>query len=203
MTRLSLTLILTLLVAACAVFKPTGPNSVGREPTKQNSPESRYFLSLTPSSLGRYLSLSQLVIGEFEDRTYRAQYEVEIVDDRLTIVGLSPLGITLFTLIQTGDIVTIDSSLKELSGFDPRYTLFDLYLSYWPPDVLARALKRNGLTLDVDTEKYSRTVRDAEGNTVATVNYPRDRKYGGTTVIVHVNPPYRLRVSSLGGSKHP
>lgn len=203
MTRLSLALVLTLLMAACAVLEPTGQILTGQKPKGQNAPESRYFLSLTPNSLGRNLSLSQLVIGEFEDRTYRAQYEVEIVGDRLTIVGLSPLGITLFTLIQTGDSVTIDSRLKELLGFDPRYTLFDLYLSYWPPDVLARALKRNGLTLDVDTEKSSRTVRDAEGNTVASVTYPPDPKHGGTTVIAHVNPPYRLRVSPLGGSKHP
>lgn len=176
-----------LFMSACTVFEPPPPKET----------ESQYFLSLTPKSLGRNLSLSQLVMGEFGGNTYRARYEVEIVDDRLTIVGLSPIGITLFTLVQRGGTVTLDSRLKEAAGFDPRYTLFDLYLSYWPTDVLDRALKQNGLMLDVNARDGSRIVLDANGKTVATVTYPPAGDPRGATVIAHVDPPYRLRVLPL------
>lgn len=192
MMRALLVLALSLLVAACAVFESMNQRSADR-----SSAQSRYFLSLTPKSLGRNLSLSQLVTGEFKGRTYRARYEVEIIGDTLTIVGVSPLGITLFALTQKGDTVTLDSRVKELSGFDPRYTLFDIYLSYWPAQVLERALRQNGLTLNVNAEKSSRTVRDTEGRTVATVTYPRDANPGGTSTITRSNPEYRLGVSPL------
>lgn len=185
--RASIALLCVLFVTACAVFEAPTPKSA----------DSRYFLSLTPESLGRNLSLSQLVTGAFQGDTYRARYEVEIVGDRLTIVGLSPLGITLFTLVQRGETVTMDSRLKAMSGFDPRYTLFDLYLTYWPADVLGRALIKNRMTLDVDARNSNRIVRDADGKTVATVTYPPDRNRGGVTVIAHVDPPYRLRISPL------
>lgn len=187
MMRPAIFLLCVLFMTACTVIEPPPPKAT----------ESRYFLSLTPKSLGRNLSLSQLVMGEFGGNTYRARYEVEIIDDRLTIVGLSPIGITLFTLIQSGESVTMDSGLKEAAGFDPRYTLFDLFLSYWPVDVLERALKQNGLTLDVDARNGSRTVLDRIGGTVATVTYPRDRNPAEVTVITHTDPPYRLRVSPL------
>ncbi|MFT5489408.1 MAG: hypothetical protein ACI9JL_001228 [Paracoccaceae bacterium] len=187
MMRTATFLICVLFVTACAVSEPPPPKAA----------ENRYFLALTPKSLGRNLSLSQLVTGEFGGNTYRARYEVEIIGDRLTIVGLSPIGLTLFTLIQSGDAVTMDSRLKEAAGFDPRYTLFDLYLSYWPAEVLERALEQNGLTLDVDARNSSRTVLDADGRTVATVTYPPGRNPGGATVIAHVEPPYRLRILPL------
>jgi hypothetical protein len=190
--RASIFLTWMLLVTACTAFEPQIHKS-----TKGAATDNKYFLSLTPQSLGRNLSLSQLITGEYGGNTYRARYEVEIIGDRLTIVGLSPIGITLFTLVQEGAAITLDSRLKQIAGFDPRYTLFDLYLSYWPAEVLARALEQNGLTLDVDARKSSRTVRDTDGNTVAIVTYPPERNAGGITTIMHADPAYRLRISPL------
>lgn len=177
---------LILVVAACAVIEPR-PQPAG----------SRHFIALTPASLGRNLSLSQLVTGEHNGKTYSVRYEVEIIGDRLTIVGLSPIGITLFTLVQKGDTITVDTRLKEAAGLDPRYTLFDLYLAYWPPDILRSALAKNGMALDENPRNRTRNVRGPDGSKVATVTYPTGTKAGAGTVIEHFDLPYRLHITPI------
>ncbi len=184
-------LVLILAVSACAAV----------EPRPAADTESRYFLSLTPESLGRNLALSHLVTGEHDGNTYRVRYEVEILGDRLTIVGLSPLGITLFILVQKGDTVTVDTRLKEAAGFDPRYTLFDLYVTYWPANIVRDALEKNGMTLDEDPGNGNRTVRGPDGRKVVTVTYPAapdsGTLIGAVTEIEHFDLPYRLRIRPI------
>lgn len=160
----------------------------------QNAENNRYFLSLTPESLGRNLVLSHLVTGKYGGKTYRARYEIDVVGDRLTIVGLSPLGITLFTLVQQGESVSVDSRLGGAPAFDPRYTLFDLYLTYWPENVLGPALEMNGMTLEINAGGKTRTVRDAGGRLVATVMFPSGATPGAATRIEHFDRPYSLKI---------
>jgi len=191
MIRLAITLILALVVSACSV------------PTSQISEhdDGRYFLELPPDSLGRNLSMSQMVTGEYANKTYRVRYEVEIVGNRLTIVGLSPVGLTLFTLIQIGDTVTIDNRLREMVTFNPRYTLFDFYLTYWPVDVLRQALEKNKMMLEINPRNKERRVHDAAGMTIATVSFPPEGKAAGKIIISHLDPPYRLSISSFGAPR--
>ena len=191
MRRIAACLVL-LVVTGCALLEP-----VPQKPP-ENADKSSYFIGLTPQSLGRNLSLSQLITGQYDGKTYRVRYEVEIIGDRLTIVGLSPLGITLFTLIQQGNTVKVDTRVKELAGFDPRYTLFDIYLTYWPIDTLRSALKPNGMTLEEFAPDRSRKLRDAAGKTVATVKFPSGTDSRAVTVIEHFDIPYCLRITPIG-----
>ena len=75
-------LALLLMATACAGTPPP-------EPARNEAPR---FLSLAPESLGRSLSLSQLVIGEYGDRIYKMRIEVDITPARLAVVGLSPFS---------------------------------------------------------------------------------------------------------------
>lgn len=183
--RRTVLLLLGLVLTGCAVSSPP----------KSANPDR--FLTLTPASLGRNLALSQLVTGTHGGDTYRARYEVEVVGDRLAIVGLSPIGLTLFTLVQRGEEVSVDSRLAEVQRFDPRYTLFDLYLTYWPESTLKPALEMIGMTLETADGSRERTVRDDQGRRVATVVYPEGGSPAGAIVIEHFDRPYRLEIRPI------
>ncbi len=155
------------------------------------------FLSLSPESLGRSLSLSKIVTGEYGGKTYRMRYEVEITPARLAIVGLSPLGVTLFTLIQEqGGSMTVTQPGKN-APFDPRHILFDLYLTYWPREILQAALSSLSLRLDQNAAGSVRRVLDANGEPVAEIAYPPQKFQKGGIVIRHFDIPYRLRIVTL------
>lgn len=175
----------------------------GMAPLETGKKEKPRVLSLSPASLGRSLSLSQLVTGEYGDHIYKMRYEVEITPERLALVGLSPLGITLFTLVQEQGEHLIVTQLKEQPVFDPRYTLFDLYLTYWPREALQRALSQASMRLEENTDGTIRRVRGSEGEIIAEITYPPKNLKKGEIIIKHFDIPYRLRIKTLetGGKR--
>lgn len=192
MTRAAFWLVSLLIFVGCAV--PAG---------REEAPNKHDFLVLTPQSLGRNLTLSQLVTGRYDGRTYRARYEIDVAGDRLTIAGLSPIGLTLFTLVQQGESVSVDSRVGAAPTFDPRYTLFDLYLTYWPENAVRAALEINGMTLEKSASGKTRIVRDGGGRKVATVRHPSDDAPGGQIVIEHFDRPYNLTITSIKDPNDP
>lgn len=158
------------------------------------------FPSLTPQSLGRNLSRSQLVTGEHNGKTYRARYEIDITDDRLVVVGLTPLGITLFTLVQTNREISVETHIDKLATIDPRYTLFDIYVTFWPLDVLRTALRQKGMTIVEDDDLHRRTIRGADDKIIATVTRAQSGTRRGEIAIEHFDLPYRLRITPAGAS---
>lgn len=177
-----------LIVTACAMT--SRPENVGKV-----SPQE--FLSLSPASLGRSLSLSQLVTGEHDGRIYKFRYELDITPDHLAMVGLSPLGVTLFTILQENGQLTTEKHIKKDVKFDLRYTLFDLYLTYWPRDILQAALSRIRMQLYDAPDGSFRRVRDMRGEMIAEITYPPEHPRKGEIVIQHFNIPYRLRIETL------
>ena len=80
---------------------------------------------LPPESLGKYLSLSQKVVGEFQGQTHSMRVEVEITPTRLVMVGLSHLGLPVFSLTQQGDTIDMEFFADGQPPLDPRYILSD------------------------------------------------------------------------------
>jgi len=179
---------MVLVIAACAATSP--PKKVGKDAPPQ-------FLSLSPASLGRSLLLSQLVTGEHDGQIYKIRYELDITPDRFAIVGLSLLGVTLFSIVQENGKLTMEKHIKRQGGFDLRYTLFDLYLTYWPRDVLRAALSRIRMQFYEAPDGSVRRVLDMEGEMIAEITYPSEHSRKHEIVIQHFNIPYRLRVETL------
>jgi hypothetical protein len=174
-------------MTACAGTPPSG--SADRNPA--------YLLTLSPASLGRDLSLSQIVIGDHEGQSYKMRFEVEITPARLAVVGISPLGITLFTLVHERGGQPAVTQLKGKFPFDPRHILFDLYLTYWPTKVFHTALTAHSLHLDEDEAGLVRRVSRPNGDVIAEITRLPAGKSNGETVIHHYDTPYQLRIKGL------
>jgi hypothetical protein len=179
-------LALTLAVTACAGASTPKPAENGN----------LQFLSLSPETLGRSLSLSQVVIGEYNGKIHRMRFELDIKPARLAIVGLSPLGVTLFTIVQEKGELTIES-VGEKTTFDPRYTLFDLYLTYWPKDALRVLLAKLKMRIDDTPDKTVRRIRGPDGELIVEIIYPPKHLENGEITIQHFDIPYRLRIATL------
>jgi hypothetical protein len=179
-------LMVLVLATACTPTEPL-------EPIAHNTP---HDLLLAPDSLGRSLSLSQLVTGEYGVQTYQLRYELEITPSRLAIVGLSPLGITLFTLIHENNELTVETYADDSAPFDPRFTLFDLYLTHWPLEKLRSALAAYSMEIVERNGGSVRYIFDSQGNSIARITYPPATE-GGETVIQHFDFPYLLRIVTL------
>ena len=176
-----------LLTTACAVTP--APQPTHTQPSR--------FLSLSPESLGRSLALSQLVTGEYGDRVYKMRFEIDITPARLAVAGISPLGVTLFTLEQHQGKRPVVTRLIKSAPFDPRHILFDLYLTYWPPEILKTALLPLSMKFEQVHDQPIRRVRGSDGQLVAEITYPANNKNKSAVMIQHFDFPYRLQIETL------
>ncbi len=176
-------LILVLFATACA----------GTE-TSRNMPE---YLSLSPASLGRSLSLSQLVTGEYDGQTHKMRFELDITPKRLAIVGLSPLGMTLFTIVREGEKLSVEAPQKDRMPFDPRNILSDIHLTYGPVEILQPALSRLKIRVELSTNGSVRRILGLDGELLVEIKYPANRHDKDEIIIRHYDLPYQLRVETL------
>lgn len=186
MTRLT-------IVAAVLMFASCAP----LPPPANTAAESPRLLSLSPASLGKSLSLSQIVTGDHDGHVYRMRFEVDITPSRLAIVGLSPLGVTLFTIIQEKGDLTVKTAAKELTTVDPRHMLFDIYATYWPRKALQTALSPIRMRLEQTGDGRIRRIRGLDGNLIAEIQYPPKQGKSGKITILHYDFPYRLTIETL------
>jgi hypothetical protein len=182
-------LFLALVLAACAhpTAKPPAGPLLG-EP-------------LPPSSLGYSLILSQVVASQYKGTTHSLRVEVEVSPERLVMVGVSHLGVPLFSLELDGNGLRTTAVSAETLPFDPRYILSDFQLAHWPFELVSRDLERQGYQLVRGLQASGRYVYDAERELVASVEDLRDGKQAGYMVIEHYDLPYKLLIHTLDRSE--
>jgi len=135
------------------------------------------------------------------------RFEVEITPKHFVVVGLSTLGITMFTLEQKEGAPKVTMLAKGQSAIVPRFMLFDLHLTFWPVEPLRAALMKQGMKLYESQDKKVRTVFDRNDKKLAKVVYPADQDKAMTTrletIIQHFDIPYRLNIMTLEARSMP
>ena len=171
----------------CAAQPPAVEEAAGHAPN----------LNLTPESLGRSLSLSQIVTGTYGDRRRSMRFEIEIESNKLVVAALSHFGATLFTLRQEGEKVVVEAYADELNGIDPSWMLFDLQVTYWPGERLERALSKQRMRLEDEPKSGIRRVFGPREELVMEVRYLEGFLVPGDITIDHFDRPYRLLIDAL------
>lgn len=152
---------------------------------------------LPPESLGRRMSLSQLVVGAFQGQSQTLRVEVEVMPTRLVMVGLTPLGVPLFTLVQASGGIEVDAPGAGRLPFDPRHVLSDFQIAFWPAKVLEQRFQSLGLRLADRPADGRRQVLGEDGEILVEVTYLDKASIGGDIVIEHFDQPYRLQIETL------
>jgi Protein of unknown function (DUF3261) len=152
---------------------------------------------LPPATLGQELALSEVVTGDYGDHSYSMRVELEITPERLVVVGLSHLGVPLFTLEQTAADLRVQSNARGPLPFDPARMLSDLQLVHWPAGVLAAALDARRLRLEDRPGDCLRRVVDQGGRPLVEIVYPAPGAEPAVTTLRHLDHPYRLRIEAI------
>lgn len=187
-----LILIALTALAGCANTLQTPPD--GEDPAAQ-------LFTLPPNTLGHHLSASQLASGTYAGNNFKMRFEIEVSREKLTLVGISDIGLTLFTLIQSEDGISVDSHLGKPLPFDPRYVLFDIYFMFWPADALQQALSRSGRVFTEDEDKKGRALQSPKGDLLVELTAPAASD--GYTFIRHYDIPYHIQIKTFELVKKP
>jgi hypothetical protein len=175
-----------LAIAGCAQLPPPAPRTGPLlEPP------------LAPATLGQELTLSEVVTGDYGDHSYSMRVELEITPERLVVVGLSHLGVPLFTLEQTAADLRVQSNGRGSLPLDPAWMLSDLQLVHWPAGVLADALAARGLRLEDQPGDHRRRVVDRGGRALVEIVYPAPGAEPAVTTVRHLDHPYRLEIVTI------
>lgn len=158
---------------------------------------------LPPASLGGNLSLSQLVVGEYQDQKHSFHAEVEVTAARMVVVGLSSMGVPIFTLEQDAGAVKVETPGADSFPFDPRHILSDFQIAYWPEAVLRDKFESVGLRVREGASQATREVLAAGGELVVRVTYLVNDDPESDIIIEHFAPPYRLRIKTFDSSESP
>ncbi|MGL4713302.1 MAG: DUF3261 domain-containing protein [Shewanella sp.] len=77
-------------------------------------------------------SFSQKVSIKVGDASHELLTQLEIEDERMTLVGLAPLGQALFTLVYDGNTLSSEQSVLLGDNFKAEYLMAMMQLIYWP-----------------------------------------------------------------------
>ncbi|MCT8864281.1 DUF3261 domain-containing protein [Shewanella xiamenensis] len=90
-------------------------------------------------------SFSQKVRIKVGDNTHELLTQLELEGERMTLVGLAPLGQALFTLVYDGN--TLSSEQSQLLGneFKAEYLMAMMQLIYWPEQSIRSHLEGGSL----------------------------------------------------------
>jgi hypothetical protein len=149
---------------------------------------------VAPSTMAVEKSVSQIVRGAFGPRDMTLNCVVTIKDATMTIVGLSALGLRVFTIRYDGTTTSVDNSLPVPSQLTPERLLADLQLVYWPLQALAPVLSSAGWQLTEPAPGTRRLRRD--DRIVAEVHYSGDDPWSGRSWLVNLEHGYTLNIDS-------
>jgi len=169
---------------------------VGCAATAVKSPNDAARPLLAPSSLGVDRTANQIVRGAFGEREMTLTCVVTVKDGVMTVVGLSAMGIRLFTLRYDGVQTTIENTLPIPPQLTPERLLGDLQLVYWPLSVLDKSLQVAGWQVSEPTPGTRRLRRD--NRLIAEVHFAGVDAWQGRSWLVNLEHGYTLSIESKG-----
>jgi Protein of unknown function (DUF3261) len=179
--RLTLLLVATLCLGCAA------------SPSQRSSPDVPRPL-LPPSTLGAERAVNQIVRGAFGEREMTMNCVVTVKAGTMTIVGLSAMGVRIFTIKYDGRTTSVDNSLPVPAQLTPERLLADLQLVFWPADTLVEPLREGGWQVSESAPGTRRLRRDAR--LVAEVHYASADPWAGRTWLVNIEHGYTLSIES-------
>jgi len=170
-------------------------------PVKQlNIAQNVKFSLLPPESFKQSLSVLQSLEVQYERETRHMLAQLEITPNKMTFVGLSPMGNRMFTILWTGQNFSDEYLLKNIKDewpfpFEPKRILADVQLALWP-----NIPTQNGIKIrETALPKMSREILSSEMNEspIMRITYETRPFWQGLIVIEHLERNYQLSIETL------
>jgi hypothetical protein len=148
---------------------------------------------LSPSTLGSARVVNQVVRGAFGEREMTINCVVTVKDGVMTIVGMSAMGVRLFTMKYDGRSTSVDNMLPLPAQLTPERLLADFQLVFWPLAELQKPLAAAGWQLN-EAAGTRRLRRDT--HLIAEVHYASTDPWTGRSWLVNLEHGYTLGIES-------
>ena len=156
-----------------AVFLLCALASCSQQFTRQScmaiSSQAQYCLAPTVNALNAQsdISLSQMISMSHGTDNHELLTQLELTSQRMTLVGLAPLGQALFTLVYDGH--TLQSEQSRLLGdtFNAEYLMAIMQLIYWPTQQVNQQLTDAQLLDTPCASALCKQLVDADGEQIS------------------------------------
>lgn len=162
-----------IILSSCATkFKPEG-NDFGK-----------WQLPFAP------VEVVQLLKGNYGDKEFVFQVVLSLQEERLSLIGLDPMGRRAFTVKWDKDGMHSEKASWMPDQLKGEHILYDLMLAYWPLESLNRPS-------DIIIEgKYKRLVTHNGENRVTISRLDGHDRWQGRLIIENHHRSYRIEVQS-------
>lgn len=110
-------------------------------------------------------SFSQKVSIKVGDESHELLTQLELEGERMTLVGLAPLGQALFTLVYDGNTLSSEQSVLLGDNFKAEYLMAMMQLIYWPEQSIRAHLEGGHLVTGL-CDTVAETLGDTQGSTI-------------------------------------
>lgn len=170
-----------LLLVGCAT-QSTGP-----------APEASARPLASPAALGGARSANQIVRGALGDRELTLNVIVTVKPDSMSVVGLSAMGVRVFTIRYDGRETKVENTLPIPAQLTPERLLADIQLVYWPLSAIEKPLHDAGW--QVSESVSTRRLKHGD-RLVAEVHYASADPWQGRSWLVNLEHGYTLNIES-------
>jgi hypothetical protein len=150
-----------------------------------------------PSMLQERRAASQILTTNFRGKAMKMYMQVEVDESRMAIVGLTPIGVRLYSLLWDGKKVSYKPQPFFRAPIQPVYVLADFQLTFMPLATLQSALQPKGLSVSETTHKgkLERHFR-SQNKLVIRIRYEHPSRWRGSIAFTHVERGYTLTIQT-------
>ena len=149
------------------------------------------LLPTIPFSNG--LTLTQSATVTYQDESHDLIFHTEITNRQLTMVGLSPTGTRLFTIMMQEGTVNAEGFSSMIDAIKPEYLLADLQLSLWPQEQINQNL--SGANVE-EVDSLTRSLVQ-NNDTIIIIRYSEEERFKGDIQFTHHQRGYNLSLTPL------
>ncbi len=152
-----------------------------------------YLTLPRPEEITQSFDATQLLVADYEERSYSFQAQLEVRPGKITIVAITMWGGTLFSISYDGSTLRTQGMVDQ-HGVNAEYLLADVLLTIWDPKWVSSRLQ--GAALEVSESRDSRTV-SRDGEPVIEISYETPDARIGRAQFKHVERGYVLDIRTV------
>ncbi len=151
-------------------------------------------IRLPPPTSEQTLQIQQLLTTTFNNKTHSLVVLLDVQKDQLNLVGLTPVGIRLFTVNYNQKGIQAKHNLPIPNLPKANQVLLDIMLAYWPASTWSEYLPENWSLQDIDHKRY---LKNDKNETVVEISYQTIHSARTPKKIVHHEFGYTIDLENM------
>ncbi len=151
-------------------------------------------ISLPPPTSEQPLQIQQLLTTTFNNKTHSLVVLLDVQKDQLNLVGLTPVGIRLFTVNYNQKGIQTKLNLPIPNLPKANQVLLDIMLAYWPVSTWSDHLPEHWSLQDTDHKRY---LKNDKEETIVEISYQTSNSVRIPKKIVHHQFGYTIDLENM------